>query len=187
METKALVMKDDIMFKAFFSKKGNEKFLEIKSKVYKYMGSHSSINRVFEGVMYILIVVAGAFALVGGKISPADYIAYLLYISTLLTSIRKIIDFAEQFQRGMTGIERFAEIMDTEPTIKDKENAEEFKNTIYTCSILIANISNIIEPIMPDAANKIRTYINMSKPTWEYVELEEDIELNNIKPIFNRI
>lgn len=105
--------------------KGNEKFLEIKSKVYKYMGSHSSINRVFEGVMYILIVVAGAFALVGGKINAADYIAYLLYIGTLLTSIRRIIDFAEQFQRGMTGIERFAEIMDTEPTIKDKENAKE--------------------------------------------------------------
>ena len=106
-------------------KKGNEKFLEIKSKVYKYMGSHSSINRAFEGIMYILIVVAGAFALVGGKINAADYIAYLLYIGTLLTSIRKIIDFAEQFQRGMTGIERFAEIMDTEPTIKDKESAKE--------------------------------------------------------------
>ena len=106
-------------------KKGNEKFLKIKSKVYKYMGSHSSINRVFEGIMYILIVVAGAFSLVDGKINAADYIAYLLYISTLLTSIRRIIDFAEQFQRGMTGIERFAEIMDTEPTIKDSENATE--------------------------------------------------------------
>ena len=110
-------------------KKGNEKFLTIKSKVYKYMGSHSSINRVFEGVMYILIVVAGAFALTGGKITAADYIAYLLYISTLLTSIRKIIDFAEQFQRGMTGIERFAEIMDTEPDIIDKPNAVELNVT----------------------------------------------------------
>ncbi len=105
-------------------KKGNEKFLEIKSKVYKYMGSHSSINRVFEGLMYIIIVVAGAFSLIDGKITAADYIAYLLYISTLLTSIRKIIDFAEQFQRGMTGIERFAEIIDTEPSIKDKPGAE---------------------------------------------------------------
>lgn len=106
-------------------KKGNEKFLEIKSKVYKYMGSHSSINRVFEGLMYIIIVVAGAFSLIYGKITAADYIAYLLYISTLLTSIRKIIDFAEQFQRGMTGIERFIEIIDTDPAIKDKENAKE--------------------------------------------------------------
>lgn len=106
-------------------KKGNEKFLEIKSKVYKYMGSHSSINRASEGLMYIVIVVAGAFFLVKGKIEAPDYIAYLLYIGTLLTSIRKIIDFAEQFQRGMTGIERFNEIMDTEPTICNKENAKE--------------------------------------------------------------
>ena len=106
-------------------KKGNEKFLEIKSKVYKNMGSHSSINRAFEGVMYIVIVVAGAFALIKGKIVTADYIAYLLYIGTLLVSIRRIIDFAEQFQRGMTGIERFAEVMDTEPTIQDKEGASE--------------------------------------------------------------
>ena len=106
-------------------KKGNEKFLDIKTKVYRYMGSHSSINRVFEGIMYILIVVAGAFALVKGSISAADYIAYLLYISTLLTSIRKIIDFAEQFQRGMTGIERFAEILDTQPDIIDKETTKE--------------------------------------------------------------
>ena len=106
-------------------KKGNEKFLEIKSRVYKYMGSHSSINRASEGLMYIVIVVAGAFFLVKGKIEAPDYIAYLLYIGTLLTSIRKIIDFAEQFQRGMTGIERFNEILDTDPTIFDKENATE--------------------------------------------------------------
>lgn len=106
-------------------KKGNEKFLQIKTKVYKYMGSHSSINRASEGLMYIVIVVAGAFFLVNGKIKAPDYIAYLLYISTLLTSIRKIIDFAEQFQRGMTGIERFAEILDTEPTITDKESAKD--------------------------------------------------------------
>lgn len=124
-------------------KQGNEKFLEIKSKVYKYMGSHSSINRVFEGLMYILIVVAGAFFLVDGEITTADYIAYLLYIGTLLTSIRRIIDFAEQFQRGMTGIERFAEILDTEPTIKDKDGARElvvtngaieFKNVTFKYS-----------------------------------------------------
>ncbi len=106
-------------------KKGNEKFLSVKSRVYKYMGSHSSVNRVFEGLMYIVIVVAGAFFLLAEKITAADYIAYLLYISTLLTSIRKIIDFTEQFQRGMTGIERFIEIMDTEPSITDKENAKD--------------------------------------------------------------
>ena len=49
--------------------------------------------------------------------------AYLLYISTLLSSIKIIVDFNEQFQRGMTGIERFLEIMDTEPEITDRSNA----------------------------------------------------------------
>jgi ATP-binding cassette subfamily B protein len=120
-------------------KKGNEKFLLIKSKVYKYMGSHSSINRVSEGVMYIIIVVAGAFALVNGKIEAPDYIAYLLYITTLLTSIRKIIDFAEQFQRGMTGIERFCEIIDTDPTIVDKDGAAEL--TVTEGKIDFENVS----------------------------------------------
>ncbi len=110
-------------------KGGNEKFLKIKSVMYKYMGSYSSINRVFEGVMYIVVAVIGAFFLVDKKIQASDYVAYLMYASMLLTAIRKLVDFVEQFQRGMTGIERFAEIMDIEPAIKDKENAVDLKVT----------------------------------------------------------
>ncbi len=106
-------------------KVGNLKFLETKSKVYKYMGSFHSVNRAFEGIMYIVVVCAGAFFLFGGKIKAADYVAYLMYISVLLTAIKRIVEFAEQFQRGMTGIERFAEILDTEPSIKDKAGARE--------------------------------------------------------------
>lgn len=104
-------------------KGGNERFLKIKSVMYKYMGSYSSINRTFEGIMYIVVAVIGAFFLVAEKIEASDYVAYLMYASMLLTAIRKLVDFVEQFQRGMTGIERFAEIMDIEPAIKDKENA----------------------------------------------------------------
>lgn len=74
--------------------------------------------------MYIVIIVAGALFLINGKIDVSVLIAYLLYVSTLLASIRKIVEFAEQFQRGMTGIERFAEIMDTEPDIKDTPHAK---------------------------------------------------------------
>ena len=110
-------------------KKGNERFLDIKSKVYRYMGSFSSVNRAFEGVMYIAVVTAGAIFLLKGKIKAADFVAYLLYAQTLLTSIRKIVDFIEQFQRGMTGIERFAEIMDTDPEIENAPQAKELKVT----------------------------------------------------------
>lgn len=104
-------------------KSGNEKFLRIKSVMYKFMGSYSSINRVFEGIMYIVVAVIGAFFILNKRITAPDYVAYLMYASMLLTAIRKLVDFVEQFQRGMTGIERFADIMDIDPAIKDKENA----------------------------------------------------------------
>ena len=59
-----------------------------------------------------------------GLIDPGDLVAYTLYVSTLLTTIRRIIEFAEQFQRGMTGIERFVEIMDSRIDIFDEEGAK---------------------------------------------------------------
>lgn len=120
---------------------GNKSYLKIKSKMYRYMGSFNSLNRVFEGVMYIVVVVTGAFFLIKEKITPADYVAYLMYASMLLTSIKRIVEFAEQFQRGMTGIERFEEIMSTEPEIKDskgaktlvvKDGAIDFKNVSFS-------------------------------------------------------
>ena len=108
--------------------KGNLGFLEIKKKVYKYMGQFHSSTRFFDGLMYIIVVVAGAIFLKNGKISAADLVAYLLFVNTLLTSIHRIVEFAEQFQRGMTGIERFVEIMEVKPDIYDNEDAENIEN-----------------------------------------------------------
>ena len=104
---------------------GNKAFFKAKSRHYTYMGGFFSSTRFVDGLMYIVVVVAGAFFVKDGVISPADLIAYLLYVNTLLTSIRRIADFAEQFQRGLTGIERFAEIMDTPVTIVDAPDAQE--------------------------------------------------------------
>ena len=103
--------------------KGNQKFLKIKIKVYHVMAAFGSSTRLFDGLMYIMVVVAGAFFMLNGKISAADFVAYLMFVSTLLTSIRRIVEFAEQFQRGMTGIERFSEIMDIDPDIVDRKDA----------------------------------------------------------------
>jgi len=104
--------------------KGNEKFLSVKTKVYKIMGGFQSCTRLFDGLMYIIVVVAGALFLINGSITAADYVAYLMFVTTLTTSIRRIVEFAEQFQRGMTGIERFAEVMAIEPDIKDARDAK---------------------------------------------------------------
>ena len=98
---------------------GNIEFLRLKRKRYHYMAGFGTSTRIHDGLMYIIVVVAGALFLIHGKISVGDYTAYLLYVSTLLNSIRVIVDSTEQFQNGMTGIERFCEIMDAPAEIKD--------------------------------------------------------------------
>ena len=108
--------------------KGNKIFLKTKKNGYFYMAGFQTSNRFFEGIMYITVVAAGSVFMMHGKINPADLTAYLLFVSTLLATLRTIIQFTEQFQRGMTGIERFFEIMDTPADITDNENAEELKD-----------------------------------------------------------
>lgn len=107
--------------------KGNQVFLKVKEGVYKVMGAFQSCTRLFDGLMYIIVVAVGAFFLKGGSITAGDYVAYLLFVTTLMTSVRRIVEFSEQFNRGMTGIERFSEILDIEPDIKDSKNATELK------------------------------------------------------------
>lgn len=66
--------------------------------------------------------------MIQGKVEPGDLVAYTMYVTTLLTTIRRIIEFAEQFQRGITGIERFQEIMDVVPDIRDSKNAKKMEH-----------------------------------------------------------
>ncbi len=107
---------------------GNQAFLTTKQESYYYMGRFFSGVRLFDGVIYLLVVIGGAILIKQGIVGTSDLIAYLLYINTLLVPIRSMIDFTEQFQKGMTGFERFIEIMDTEPDIKDKEDSVELKD-----------------------------------------------------------
>ncbi len=106
---------------------GNQQFLQTKRVAYKAMAGFHTTTRVFDGLMYILVVIVGALFIIGGQITPGDFVAYLLYVSTLLTSIRRIVEFTEQFQRGMTGIERFCQIMDAPLEIKDDKDAGELQ------------------------------------------------------------
>ncbi len=117
---------EDIESKKF--EEDNNEFLGIKRLSYLYMAGFQTSNRAFEGLLYIIVVVAGSIFMINNKITPADLTAYLLYITTLLATLRTIIQFTEQFQRGMTGIERFLEILDTESEIVEKENAIDISN-----------------------------------------------------------
>ena len=107
---------------------GNQRFLEYKSTSYRYMAEFGTSNRIFDALMYILVVVVGALQIAAGELSVADYTAYLLYVSVLLNAIRRIVEFIEQFQRGMTGIERFYEILDAPLEIRDAPDARELRD-----------------------------------------------------------
>lgn len=109
--------------------KDNKEFLSTKKLGYRYMGIFHTTTRMFDGLMYLVVILGGGIFLVRGEILPGDMVAYVMYVSTLIATIRKIIEFAEQFQRGMTGIERFLQIMDSDISIFDDENAKDLVNT----------------------------------------------------------
>ncbi|MBE6027266.1 MAG: ABC transporter ATP-binding protein [Clostridiales bacterium] len=102
---------------------GNERFLSTKKYAYKNMAGFRGVTRLFDGLMYISIVFFGSIALIKGKITAGDFIAYLMYVAVLLESVRRVVEFTEAFQRGITGIERFVEVMDTEIEIEDSPDA----------------------------------------------------------------
>ena len=92
---------------------GSRRFFKSKKNGYRYMASFHCTVRLCDGLMYIAIVGVGAVFMMKGKTTVGDFSASLLMVSTLLAAIRTMVEFSEQFNRGMTGIERFTEIMET--------------------------------------------------------------------------
>ncbi len=105
--------------------KNNESILKTKIRQYIAMAGFGTVTKVFEGLMYIVVLVTGAILLGQGQLLAGDYVAYLLFVGTLINSIRRIVEYMEQFQRGLTGLERFCEIMNVEPEIQDEPGAKD--------------------------------------------------------------
>lgn len=105
----------------------NDEFLQAKKDFYTSMAAFSTVTRVFDGVMYLIVIMLGGYQMMQGKILPGDLVVYALYATTLLATVRRIVEFTEQFQRGMTGIERFVEIMDMDMKVYDREDAKELQ------------------------------------------------------------
>ena len=135
---------------------GNRAFEQIKTKGYYAMAAFNTSTRLFDGLMYLVVILAGGLFLVYGTITPGDLVAYVLYVSTLIATIRRIVEFAEQFQRGMTGIERFAEIMDTPIAIADAPDAKELQVT--QGGIALRDVSFEY----PDDHNKVLRHVNLT-------------------------
>ncbi len=107
-------------------------FADVQRASYRYMARLNSVVRMFDGLMYVVMIILGGYFLMTGKITAADMTAYLLYIGMLIAAIKRIIEFTEQFEKGMTGIERFAEVMEvpSEAGYDEKEKIENVKGNI---------------------------------------------------------
>ncbi|MBQ6601674.1 MAG: ABC transporter ATP-binding protein, partial [Clostridia bacterium] len=101
-------------------------FAQVQKASYKYMARLNSVVRMFDGLMYVVMILLGGYFLFTGKITAADMTAYLLYIGMLIAAIKRIVEFTEQFEKGMTGIERFAEIMEV-PSEQGYTSGEELQ------------------------------------------------------------
>lgn len=104
---------------------GNLRFLDSKRKNYLVMGWFTSINNFLQGMLYVAVLVAGGYYVVQGEVQASDIIIYVLYINMFLDPIKRLINFTEQFQKGMTGFMRMIEVMDTQPDVKDRKHAKD--------------------------------------------------------------
>ena len=75
---------------------------------------------------------------------------------------------------------------DKAPWILYKENIKEFNKVIYNCTYIIANLSNLFEPIMPYSSKTLSNYLNIDITKWEPIEIQKEIILDNILPLFER-
>jgi len=107
---------------------GNKQFLRTKENSYDIMGKFHAGNQFLQGILYLSVLVFGGIFLSWGYISTSDLVAYILFINVFLNPIDRLVNFTESFQRGMSGFDRFLEILDTKPEIVDREDAIELTN-----------------------------------------------------------
>ena len=118
---------------------GNTRFQDARKDSYNAMAKFHSGNTFVTDIFNVVVLIAGGFFLYNGSIGFGDYSAFIVSVNMFIGPVMTLIGFMEQFENGITGFERFCEIMDAEPE-KDAEGAEdagvlegriEFKDVTY--------------------------------------------------------
>lgn len=144
---------------------GNRQFLNSKRNSYRAMADYHSGLNFFIAIMNVIVIVGGGI-LIGKKvINAGDLITFVMYINILIDPVKKLINFTEQFENGITGFERFMDIIETEPDIVDKEDAVELKGV--RGDIAFENVAFKYN----DTVSEVFRDINLSVPAGEYVAI----------------
>ncbi|MTI47495.1 ABC transporter ATP-binding protein [Sporosalibacterium faouarense] len=106
----------------------NNEFRESREWAFKSMAEFMSGIQFFANLLNLVVISAGGIFVAKGIIDLGTLVAYLLFVNFFLQPIRRLANFMQQFQNGMTGFQRFTEILDVEPDIKDSPNAMDLED-----------------------------------------------------------
>ncbi len=101
--------------------KSNQKFIDAREHAYRVMAEFFSGTAFVTDVMNLVVLCGGGVFTFYGYITIGDFVKYILYVNMFLTPIKKLINFIEQYQNGMTGFKRFTEILDTRPEVESED------------------------------------------------------------------
>ena len=118
---------------------GNGKFQKARRAAYSAMGRFHSGNTFVTDVFNVVVLIAGGLFLYNGKIQFGDYSAFIVSVNMFIGPVMTLINFMEQFENGVTGFERFCEIMDAKPETDSPDAVDagqlrgdiEFRNVSY--------------------------------------------------------
>ncbi|MEE0097103.1 MAG: ABC transporter ATP-binding protein [Oscillospiraceae bacterium] len=109
-------------------RESNGRYRKSKEKSYMAMGIFHGGSNFLQGMLYVVTLVSGGFFIAHGSLTYNDLAIYALYIGIFITPIGQLMDFTEMLQKGYAGFKRFAQIMETEPEIREKPDAVELKD-----------------------------------------------------------
>jgi ABC transporter len=112
--------------------KANNRFKKVRGMEYRSMGLFFSGMGLFTDLLYLVVLVAGGLFFFNGTINVGEFATYILYISTFLNPINRLVSLFEQFQQGITGFVRFNEIIEQneEPELPDAIDVPKLKGDI---------------------------------------------------------
>lgn len=146
-------------------RKGNDGFLLAKKDSYLYMGGYHAGLGAFTMLIQIVVLVTGAVLITKRMVTVTDLVTFLLYINIFTEPVKTLIDFTEQFQNGYTGFERFMEILNIQPDIKDRPGAEEIHDV--KGNIEFENVAFHYQ----DNAELVLNHVNLSVKAGSYMAL----------------
>ena len=107
----------------------NTQYRGAKKDFYRAMGIFNASQEFFMGILPAVVIAVGGVLIMQGQLNYIDLITFTLFVSSFVTPIRKMAQFAETFASGMAGLRRFEEVMDMKPTVREKPDAADLQVT----------------------------------------------------------